>query len=68
MYSEQQGLETLELSVVIEYNVPVIDHHIRYGCNTDTSNDHISFVTETERDPQIPLLLSSVYDMINKRS
>ena len=30
----------IQLNVVIEYNVPLINHHIRDDCNIQTSNDH----------------------------
>ena len=30
----------MELNVVIDYNVPVKDHHVSDDCNIETSNDH----------------------------
>ena len=30
----------MQLNVVIDYNVPVKDHHVRDDCNIETSNDH----------------------------
>ena len=38
---EQQGLETHTIKcIVIEYNVPVKDHHVSDDCIIESSNDH----------------------------